>query len=160
MAVDYFLKIDGVPGESTDSKHKNEIEVVAFSWGATNQAGLADGGGSGAGKGQVQDFHFTMRVNKASPKLMLACIKGEHLKTATLTCRKAGKDQQEFLVYKFTDVTVSSFQTGGGSGDATPMDSVSLAFSKFELEYKPEKADGSLGQAMKTGWDLKQGKKV
>jgi type VI secretion system secreted protein Hcp len=160
MAVDYFLKIDGVPGESTDNKHKNEIDVVAFSFGATNQAGPAHGGGGGTGKAQVQDFHFTMRVNKASPKLMLVCVKGEHLKTAILTVRKAGKDQQEFLVYKFTDVTVSSFQTGGGSGDAVPTDSVSLAFAKFELEYRPEKADGSLGQAIKTGWDLKQAKQV
>ena len=158
MAVDYFLKIDGVPGESTDNKHKNEIEVVAFSFGATNQAGPTYGGG--AGKAQVQDFHFTMRVNKASPKLMLACVKGEQLKTAILTVRKAGKDQQEFLVYKLTEVTVSSFQTGGGSGDAIPMDSVSLAFAKFELEYRPEKADGSLGQAIKTGWDLKQSKQA
>jgi type VI secretion system secreted protein Hcp len=160
VAVDYFLKIDGVPGESTDNTHKNEIDVVAFSWGATNQAGLAYGGGSGAGKPQIQDLHFTMRVNKASMKLLLACIKGQHLKMATLTARKGGKAQQEYLIYKLTDVTVSSYQTGGSSGDVISMDSISLAFSKFEVEYKPEKADGSLDQAIKAGWDLKQGKQV
>jgi type VI secretion system secreted protein Hcp len=160
LAVDYFLKIDGVPGESTDNKHKNEIDVVAFSWGATNQPGLAYGGGGGAGKAQIQDFHFTMRVNKASPKLLLACIKGQHLKMATLTARKTGKAQQEYLIYKFTEVTVSSYQTGGSSGDVIPMDSISLAFSKFEVEYKPEKADGSLDQAIKAGWDLKQNKQL
>jgi type VI secretion system secreted protein Hcp len=160
LAVDYFLKIDGVPGESTDNKHKNEIDVVAFSWGATNHPGLAYGGGGGAGKAQIQDFHFTMRVNKASPRLLLACIKGQHLKMATLTARKAGKAQQEYLIYKFTEVTVSSYQTGGSSGDVIPMDSISLAFSKFEVEYKPEKADGSLDQAIKAGWDLKQNKQL
>jgi type VI secretion system secreted protein Hcp len=160
MAVDYFLKIDGIQGESVDQKHKNEIQLEAFSWGATNETGPGMGGGGAAGKVRVQDFSFTMRVNKASPKLFLACAKGQHLKMATFTARRAGKAQQEFLVYKFTDVLVSSYQTGGSAGDVIPMDSISLAFSRVEMEYRPQKADGSLDTPIAAGWDLKQNKPV
>src|SRR5712691_1971915 len=96
-AVDYFLKIDGIEGESQDSKHKGEIDLESFSWGETQSGTHAAGGGGGAGKVSMQDFHFVMRVNKASPKLLQACAGGQHIPKAILTCRKAGKDQQEFL---------------------------------------------------------------
>src|SRR6476646_843319 len=96
-AVDYFLMIDGIDVESHDSKHKGEIDRESWSW-SQHQAGtMASGGGGGAGKVAMQDFHFVMKVNKASPKLMLACASGEHIKKATLTCRKAGKDQQPYM---------------------------------------------------------------
>src|SRR6266542_976170 len=96
-AVDFFLKLEGVDGESADSKHKGEIDVESWSWGESQSGTHGAGGGGGAGKVSMQDFHFVMKVNKASPKLMLACATGQHIKEATLTCRKAGKDQQEFL---------------------------------------------------------------
>ena len=116
--VDYFLKIDGIQGESPDKTHKSEIEIESFSWGATPDAGTAShGGGGGAGKVQMQDFHFVMNVNKASPKLMLACAQGEHIKSAILTCRKAGKEQQEYLKVTFSDLLVSSYQTSGSGGE-------------------------------------------
>src|SRR5947199_2258086 len=102
-AVDYFLKLDGVDGESGDSKHKGSIEIHSFSWGATNHGSHSGGSGGGAGKVVMQDFHFTMSVNKASPKLMQHCATGEHIKKATLTVRKAGKDQQEYYVIKMED---------------------------------------------------------
>jgi type VI secretion system secreted protein Hcp len=157
MAVDLFLKIDGIPGESADKAHKDEIELESFSWGETN-AGAAHpgGGGGGAGKVQIQDLHFVARVNKASPTLMLACATGKHLKQAVLTARKAGKGQQEFLIFKFSDLLVSSFQTGGSAhGDTVPIDQVSFNFGKIEMEYKPQQPDGSLGQSVKAGWDVK-----
>jgi type VI secretion system secreted protein Hcp len=162
MAIaDYFLKIEGFEGESQDQKHKGEIEIESFSWGATQTGSSSHGGGMGAGKVAMQDFHFVMRVNKSSPKLMLACAGGDHIKSAILTCRKAGKDQQEFLKYTFSDVLVSSYQTGGSSGANTiPMDQISLNYSKIETEYKEQKADGSLGGAIKSGWDLKKNVKV
>lgn len=158
MAVDAFLKIEGIDGESQDAKHKGEIEIQSYSWGASQTGTAAAGGGMGAGKVQMHDFHFVMTHCKASPKLMLACASGEHIKTATFTHRKAGKDQQEYLKVTFTDVLVSSYQSGG-SGD-TPTDQISLNFSKIEHEYKEQKADGTLGGAVKSGWDLKQNKKV
>ncbi|HEV8541841.1 MAG TPA: type VI secretion system tube protein Hcp, partial [Verrucomicrobiae bacterium] len=109
--VDYFLKIEGIEGESTDDKHKNEIDIESWSWGETNAGSHAFGGGGGAGKVSMNDFSITMRVNKASPKLLLACANGEHIKSASLACRKAGKEQQEYLKIKFSDLLVSSYQT-------------------------------------------------
>ncbi len=115
----------------------------------------------GAGKVSMQDFHFVMKVNKASPKLMLACATGEHLKKAELTCRKAGKEQQEYLKVTMSDLIVSSFQTGGSAGgDVVPVDQISLNFSKIEFEHKEQKSDGTLGGAVKAGYDLKLNKKV
>ncbi|HEY0546752.1 MAG TPA: type VI secretion system tube protein Hcp [Pyrinomonadaceae bacterium] len=160
-AVDYFLKITGVEGESQDHAHKGEIQLESFSWGAHQSGTMAFGGGGGAGKVQMNDFHFVMRNCKASPKLFLACATGEHYKEATLTARKAGKQQQEFLKVKMTDLLVSSYQTGGaGTGGDLPMDQISLNFAKIEIEYKEQKPDGSLGGAVKAGYDQKQNKEV
>ena len=155
-AVDYFLKIDGIQGESKADKHKNEIDVLAFSWGETQSGTFAAGGGGGAGKVAMQDFHFTMAHNKASPALMLACAQGDHIKNATLACRKAGKDQQEFLKITMSDCLVSSFQIGG-SADAhvVPMDQCSLNFAKIEHEYKEQDATGKLTGSVKKWFDLK-----
>jgi type VI secretion system secreted protein Hcp len=160
MAVDYFLKIDGVPGESMDHKHKDEIQLESFSWGEQQEGSHAAGGGGGAGKVRMQDFHFVMKVNKASPKLFLTCATGEHIKKAVLTCRKAGKEQQEFLIWTFTDLLVSSYQTSGSNADVLPTDQVSLNFTKIEVEYKVQNADGTLGAALKAGYDLKLNKAV
>ena len=161
MAVDYFLKIDGIDGESPDSKHAGDIDLESFSWGATQTGAHSFGGGGGAGKVSMQDFHFVMKNNKASPKLFLACAEGEHIKKAVLVCRKAGKEQQEFLKVTMSDLLVSSFQTGGSAhGDEVPVDQVSLNFSKIEWEYKEQKSDGTLGGTTKTGYDLKAMKKV
>jgi type VI secretion system secreted protein Hcp len=160
MAVDFFIKIDGVEGESTDDKHKNEIDVESWNWGATQMGTSARGGGGGAGKVNMQDFNFVMHSNKASPKLMLMCATGDHIKSAKLTCRKAGGEQQEYLTITFSDLLISSYQTGGASGDSVPMDQISFNFSKLEFEYKPQKADGSLDSAVKYGYDVKASKKV
>jgi type VI secretion system secreted protein Hcp len=158
-AADYFLKIDGIAGESVDSKHKGEIELESFSWGETNSGAGAGGGGGGAGKAHIQDLHLVSRVNKASPKLMLACATGKHIKQAILTVRRAGKAAQEFLVFKFTDLLVSSYQINGShESDVLPMDQISFNFAKIELEYRPQKQDGSLDAGIKAGWDVKLNK--
>ena len=160
-AVDYFLKLDGIDGESSDAKHKGEIDVSSWSWGAQQSGTMAYGGGGGAGKVQMHDFHFTMRHSKASPKLWHACASGEHIKSATLTCRKAGKEQQEFLKVVFSDLLVSSFHTeGSGDSDIIPVDTITLNFAKIEHEYKEQAADGSLKGPIKAGWNLKENKTV
>jgi type VI secretion system secreted protein Hcp len=156
MAVDYFLKIDGIKGESHDSKHKDEIDLVSWSWGETQTGSHAAGGGGGSGKVSMQDFHFVMHANLASPKLLLACANGEHIKEASLVCRKAGKDQQEYLKIKFNDLLVSSFQTGGSSGGEVPMDQISVNYTKIEYSYAKQKPDGSLDGPVKAGYDIKE----
>jgi len=157
-AVDYFIKFDGIKGESADAKHKDEIDVESCSWGETHAGSTSSGGGGGAGKVAMQDFHFTMQLNRASPALMRACATGQHIKTATLSARKAGKGQQEYLTFKFRDVLVSSFQTAGTEETPVPTDSVSFNFAKIEVEYKPQKSDGSLGSAIEFRYDLKTNK--
>ena len=159
--VDYFLKIDGVDGESADSKHKGEIELESWSFGVSNSGSAASGGGGGAGKASFQDLHFTTGVSKASPKLFLACASGDHIKQATLTCRKAGGDQQDFYIVKLSDVLVSSFeQAGSSSSDVVPTDQVSMNYAKIEVEYRPQRADGSLDAPVKAGWDLAKNVKI
>jgi type VI secretion system secreted protein Hcp len=159
MAVDYFLKFDGIKGESADAKHKESIDIESWSWGESNARPSGVGGGAGAGKVSMQDFNFVMRHNQASPALMQACAVGKHIKLATLTGRKAGKAQQEYLTYKFYDVLVSSFQTGGHEGgDVVPIDQVSINFAKIEVEYKPQKPDGTLGAGVFFKYDLKSNK--
>ena len=155
---DYFLKITDIPGESADSKHKDEIDLESWSWGEANSGSHATGGGGGAGKVAMQDFHFTMRVNKASPKLFLACAQGTHIKEALLTCRKAGKEQQEYLKIKFSDLLIASYQTGGSTGDVVPVDQIAFNFSKIEITYAPQKPDGSLGSPVVHNYDLKLNK--
>jgi type VI secretion system secreted protein Hcp len=157
-AVDFFLKFDGIKGESADAKHKDEIDIESWSWGETH-SGAARPGGARAGKVAMQDFHFVMRLNSASPGLMKACATGQHIKMATLSARKAGKDQQDYLTFKFHDVLVSSFQTGGSEhADVVPTEQVSFNFAKIEVEYKQQKPDGSLGPGAQFKFDLKANK--
>ncbi len=151
MSVDYFLKVDGIDGESMDDKHKNEIEVARFVWKENQSGTFAQGAGGGAGKVAMSNFDFVMRTNKSSPKLMLACATGQHIKEATLTCRKAGGGQQEFYKITMKDVLVSRYLTGsdgspsengqtevtaGGYDEGVPTDLVSLNFAKIECEYR------------------------
>ena len=161
MASDYLLEIDGIKGESSDSKHKDTIEIESFSWGATNAGSHASGGGGGAGKVVFQDLHFTTHVNKSSPLLMLACATGQHIKKAVLFVRKQGGDQQEFYTVTLEDILVSSYQSGGhAGGGSVPTDQFALNFTKIKYEYKPQKADGSLDSAQTAGWDVKKNVKA
>ena len=162
MAVDYFLKIDGIDGESKDAKHKNEIDIQSFSWGETQVGTGHAGGGSGGGKVSMGDVQFNSKyLSKASPKLFLSCATGEHLKKAVLVCRRAGKDQQEYLNWTFTDVLISSYHTSGQEGgDSLPTESFSLNFTKIEIEYKEQKPDGSLGGSTKAGYHVAESHSV
>ena len=153
--VDYFLKIDGIHGESRDERHKDEIEIESFSWGETQSGTFGAGGGGGTGKVSAQDFHFTMLVNKASPALFLACAQGDHIKKAILTCRKAARE--EFLKVTMNDLLVSSFQIGGAGG-VVPADQISLNFAKIEVEYKEQDATGKLVGSIKKWFDFKSAK--
>jgi type VI secretion system secreted protein Hcp len=154
MATDYFLDIEGIKGDSTDKKFKGKIDVQSWSWGESNTSSHGSGGGGGSGKVAMQTFHFTMTVGISSPKLLLACASGEHIKKAVMTCRKSGTDQQEYLVMTFEDVMVESFQTGGSSGQVIPVDSIGLSYERIKYEYRPQKADGTLDAPIAAGWDL------
>jgi type VI secretion system secreted protein Hcp len=153
VASDIFAKIGDIKGESLDSKHKDEIEVLSWSWGMTNPA-KASGGGGGAGKASFHDLSFTHKIDKASPLLLKGCATGQHLKEATITQRKAGKGQQEFLIIKMSDVLVTAVAEDD-SKEGGLLESVSLAFAKVDLEYRPQKSDGSLDAGIHFKYDIK-----
>ncbi|MDO8334615.1 MAG: type VI secretion system tube protein Hcp [Nitrosomonas sp.] len=158
--TDFYLKIDGIDGESQDDNHTGEIDLESWSWGCTQSGASASGGGGGKGKVSMQDFKFVMKVNKATPKLIEACASGKVFGSAILTCRKAGGEQEGYLSYKFTDVLISSYQTGGSGANIIPTEQISFNYAKMEVEYKEQKSSGSMGGAIKGGWDLKKNKTV
>jgi type VI secretion system secreted protein Hcp len=156
MAVDVFLKLGDVKGESKDAEHKGEIDVLSWSWGISNSADVRSGGGAGAGKANFSDLSFMHSLDKASPVLMKACTMGDHFAEGTLVARKTGKGQQEYLIVKMKEVFVTSVQPSGSSEH--PMESVSLVFGHVDLEYKPQKEDGSLDAGVHFVYDIKQHK--
>jgi type VI secretion system secreted protein Hcp len=160
MASDIFAKLGDIKGESLDDKHKDEIEVLSYSWGVTNAGSMGYGTGGGEGKASFHDLAITHKVDKASPVLMQYCATGVHLKEATITHRKAGKGQQEYLVIKLNDVIITGVTHGGSTGDGMMSEQVSLNFAKVALEYKPQKPDGSLDAAVFFKYDLKAQKEA
>jgi type VI secretion system secreted protein Hcp len=164
--VDYFLKIDGVEGESPDAQYPGLIQLQSWQWAEENSGRWGFGSGGGAGKVEMKDFEFRMVSNKASPKLFLMCATGEHIAQARLICRKSGKGQQDFMIITFSNGLVSSFRTlgnmptglGTGSQDVDnvlPMDEIKINFARIEFEYREQRNDGSMGAVIKAGYDLK-----
>ncbi len=157
MASNIFAKIGNIKGESADAKHKDEIEILSWSWGVSQSGSAGHAGGGGAGKASFHDFSFTHHVDKASPLLMKACATGTHIPEATITVRKAGKGQQEYLSIKTTDVLITSVEISVGDEPATA-ESVTLQFAKVDLEYRAQKPDGSLEPGLHFTYDIKAGK--
>ena len=161
MADDrWFLKLDGIPGESSHVAHKAEIDVLSYSLGASQGAASPGGGGGGAGKVQFQDLHFVAKISKASPKLFLACATGTHIKEAYLSgVRSTNKAQADYLVYKMRDVMITSVQHSDGPGDL-PMEQISMNYSKLEMSYFPQSSSGKVEAPVTFGFDLKANKKI
>lgn len=143
MSVDMFLKIEGISGESQDAKHKKEIDVLAWSWGASQSGTTHIGGGSGAGKANFQDISVTKWVDSASHKLLGSVAKGTHIKEATLTVRKAGEKPLEYIKLIMKNCLISSVSTGGSGGEDRLTENISINFGEFEFDYTPQKPDGS-----------------
>jgi len=155
MAVDMFLKLDGIKGESKDSSHKDEIKIETMTWGMNQQGTQGTGGGGGTGKVDVQNIHITKYVDKATADLMYAVCSGKHLKDGVITVRKAGGEKPlEYLKITMTDVLVTSLQAAGSSADVL-VENVSLDFGKFKVEYFEQDAKGVGTPAGQVGWDIK-----
>ena len=155
MAVSIFARIGAIKGESRDAKHKDEIEVLSWSWGVSQSGPAGHPGGGGVGKATFHDVTFTHHIDKASPLLMKACATGQHIADATITVRKAGASQQEYLIIKMTDVRVMSVSMSASAEEDTTMEAVVLTFVKVDLEYKPQKPDGSLDAGIHFKYDVK-----
>ncbi len=155
MATSIFARIGTIKGESRDAKHEDDIDVLSWSWGLSQSGTAGQAGGGGAGKVSFHAFTFAHHVDKASPLLMKACATGEHIKGATVTVRKPGKGQQEYLSITMTDLLVTSVSTSvSAEGDAT-IESVGLAFAKVDLEYTPQKPDGAPDVGVHFRYDVK-----
>ena len=155
-SFDAFLQIDGIQGEATSAGFENTIDIYSYSWGMSNPTTTV---GGATGKVVINDFHFTKRLDKASPVLMLHCATGEHIPQVSFVFRKAGVDRN--VVYyrvTFQDVLVSSFQIGGSSGEDRPMESLSFNFAKVKVDYFQQDATGGTGAPVTFGWDLATGK--
>ena len=161
MAVDMFIKIGDVKGESRDDAHKDEIDVLAWSWGMTQSGTMHTGGGGGTGKVDVQDLSITKWIDKASPNLMLACCNGKHYPEASLVVRKAGENPLEYMTISMEDVFVSSVSTGGSGGEDRLTENVTLNFAKVKVSYQPQSRAGAKeGGAVEMGWDIEANKKM
>ena len=145
MAVDMFMKLGDLKGESRDKVHKDEIDVLAWSWGVSNSGSAHTGGGMGAGKANVQDLSFTKYVDLSTPSLFLAACNGKHFDTATLVVRKAGEKPLEYIIITMTEVLVTSVTTGGSGGEDRLTENVSLNFAKVKLQYVEQTKDGASG---------------
>jgi type VI secretion system secreted protein Hcp len=154
MTVNIFAKLGDIKGESIDSKHKDEIEVLSYSWGVTQTGHMGTGAGGGAGKATFQDLVIVHKFDKASPQLLQACATGQHLKEGTITFRKAGEGQQEFLIVKMNDVIITGVVQNSPSSEVES-ETVSLEFARVDWEFKPQRADGSFDAGIHFKFDLK-----
>ncbi|MEY4563989.1 MAG: hypothetical protein RLZZ618_3266 [Pseudomonadota bacterium] len=160
MAVDMFIKIGDIKGESKDGTHKDSIDVLAWSWGLSQSGTFAAGAGGGAGKVNVQDISLTKYVDAASTALMVAACKGTHIKQAVLTVRKAGDTPLEYIKITLDSVLVSSLSTGGSGGEDRLTENVSLNFAKFKVEYTTQADTGGKGTTSTAAWDITANKPV
>lgn len=154
MAVDMFLKIDDLVGESIDKTHKGEIQVLAFSFGATQSGTTHIGGGGGSGKVNFQDISFTKYIDKSTPLILQTVANGKHFKQATLTVRKAGEHPLEYLKIKLNEILVSSYSSGGSGGEDRLTENVTLNFAKIDLTYTPQKSDGTGDVGVVMNYDI------
>ncbi len=161
MPADIHIKIDDIKGEAADEKHKDEIEVLSWSWGVSQAGTMHVGTGGGAGKVHVQDLTFTKHVDKATPNLIRNSCKGKHLGTAVLSCKKAAGDAPiEYVKITLTDIIITSVSLGG-TGGVLLSETVTLNFSKVKIEYTPQKTKGGVGEGViSAGWDIGAGKEL
>lgn len=160
MAVDMFLKVEGLKGESQDHAHKDEIDVLAWSWGSSQSGTTHMGTGGGAGKVSVQDLSVTKYVDKSSTDAFLSCCNGKHHTEAVLTVRKAGEKPLEYLKITMKPVLISSISAGGSGGEDRLTENVTLNFGQVKVEYTPQKEDGSADSTMEAGWNIATNEKL
>jgi type VI secretion system secreted protein Hcp len=161
MASDYLLFIDGIKGESNDSRHPHAIEIESFSFGASNPGSAGHGRGAGAGIVDLRDFRFRAQVSVATSELMIACLSGKAFRNAELFCRKQGETQQDYFVVRLKHFLISSYECTGSTGsDNLPIEEFAINYSEILFEYKPQREDGSLAAPITAGWNLKEKRRI
>ena len=153
MPMEMFLKLVGIDGESTDAKHKGEIDVLAWSWGLSHDAPAGPGGGGGAGRAKIENISVQKAVDLASPLLLTFGAQGKHIATGTLTTRRPGK-AGEFLLFKMSDVLVTSVHVAVANDQNVATENVTLSFGKLEFVYRATKPTGGVGAEKVFTWDV------
>lgn len=153
MAISNFLKLDGIDGESTDRSHRNEIELLSWSWGVTNETPAGGGGGSGVGRATPQALLFVHRYDKASPLLARLAANGRHIRTAVLSARRSGTGQRDFLLITLKELNVSAVQMAD-NGDG-PVEQVALRFAEIGFSYTPQTPRGTAGTPVTMNWNVR-----
>jgi type VI secretion system secreted protein Hcp len=154
MAVDMFLELAGIKGESTDKTHKGKIDILSWSWGLSNTGTFHHGSGGGAGKAEFADITITKYIDLASADLMAYCASGKHFAKGKIIVRKAGDKPLEYLTIELEKVLVASYSTGGSGGDDRLTESFSLNFSKVKVDYATQDEKGGKGTPASFAWDI------
>lgn len=162
MSIDIHIKIDTIPGMSEVKGYEGQIKVESFSWGMTQTTNFSASTGGGAGRVNMEDLSFFHAVDKATPKLMIACCQGTHLKEAILVCCKSGGESPvPFLKITLTDVLVSTVRPAGKNAGDTPTEEVKLAFREFKTEYQEQDNKGAKkGGPVISGFDVQKNAKT
>lgn len=159
MAVDMFLRIEGLEGESEDSKYKGQIQIIGWKWEASQTGTSGIGGGSGTGKVEQVDLVVNKYIDRSSPVLYQFCCGGDHIKSADLTVRKAGGEALDYLVIHLEDLIITSFVLGGEPKNDQVLETIRINFTRASLSYTPQGGTGAGGGNVVGGWDLKANKK-
>jgi type VI secretion system secreted protein Hcp len=156
MAVDYFLKLDGIEGESADSNHKNEIQLMSWSWGASQVSSVAGTGGSGAGKADLSDFSLMTYFDKATPKFFKSIGAGTHIASGTLSAVKSGAQGKPYLKVDFAEIFVTSLQISGSS--EVPTAAISFTYNEIKIDYSVQDEKGNLKSTGPITYNTKENK--
>lgn len=155
MANDIFIKIDGIEGESLDSTHKGEIELINWSWSVSQTSDLHLGSGGGAGKCTVEDLGLEHHIDKSSPNLLQFCLTGKHIPEAVLTMRKAGGSPLEYIKITLYEIIITQVYSVGNSNMRTPREYVALSFSRVRTDYTLQNSEGNCAGTVSMGYDIK-----
>lgn len=155
MAQDIFIKIDGIEGESQDSTHKGEVEVLDWDWSVSQTSNMHSGSGGGAGKCTVEDLNFEHYIDKSSPNLLQHCLTGKHIPEAVLTVRKAGGSPLEYLRITLQEIIITRVSPVYLNTMRVPRETVSLAFSRVKMDYVLQNAEGNSAGTVAMGYDIK-----
>jgi type VI secretion system secreted protein Hcp len=156
MAVDYFLKLDGIQGESQDANHKDEIQLMSWSWGASQVSSVAGTGGSGAGKASLTDFSVMAYFDKSTPKFFKSIGAGTHIKSGTMSAVKSGADGKPYLKVDFKELFVSSLQISASS--EIPTVSVSFTYNEIKIDYSTQNEQGNVTSTGPVTYNTKENK--
>jgi type VI secretion system secreted protein Hcp len=160
MAQDIFLKLAGIPGEAQDATHKDEIEVISWTWKINQESTMHSGSGGGSGKAMVSDLAFDHYMDRASPNLLKYCLTGKHIDSATLVVRKAGGSPLEYLKLTMGDVIVTRVSPELNYNMSRPREEICLSFARVKQEYAIQNQQGGSGGTVTASFDIQRNREA